>query len=58
MVGRTTVRSSATAIGRGLKPLDDRTDPRTKLGGLNNQTPVVKKNLLKKKYSVKMQKRY
>ncbi|MCI82550.1 hypothetical protein A2U01_0103824, partial [Trifolium medium] len=26
LVGRTTVRSSATAIGMGLKPLDVRTD--------------------------------
>jgi hypothetical protein len=27
LVGRTTVRSPATAIGRGLEPLDARTDP-------------------------------
>ncbi|PNY00604.1 hypothetical protein L195_g023888, partial [Trifolium pratense] len=31
--GRTTVRSPATVIGRGLKPLDVRTDPGTRLGG-------------------------
>ncbi|MCH89876.1 hypothetical protein A2U01_0010780, partial [Trifolium medium] len=31
--GRTTVRSPANAIGTGLKPLDARTDPRTRSGG-------------------------
>jgi hypothetical protein len=31
LVGRTTVRSLATAIGRGLEPLDVRTDPQTRL---------------------------
>ncbi|MCI57024.1 hypothetical protein A2U01_0078275, partial [Trifolium medium] len=33
LVEKTTVRSSATAIGRGLKPLDVRTDSRIRLGG-------------------------
>ncbi|MCI77321.1 hypothetical protein A2U01_0098591, partial [Trifolium medium] len=27
LVGRITVRSSATATGRGMEPLDARTDP-------------------------------
>ncbi|MCI80863.1 hypothetical protein A2U01_0102134, partial [Trifolium medium] len=33
LVGRTTVRSPATTIERGLKSLDVRTDSRTRSGG-------------------------
>jgi hypothetical protein len=38
-----TVRSPATAIGRGMEPLDARTDPQIKLGGPVGRILVVKK---------------
>jgi hypothetical protein len=42
LVGRTTVRSTTTAIGRGPERLDAKTDPRTILGGPMGWIPVVK----------------
>jgi hypothetical protein len=35
------------AIGRGMKPLDARTDSQTKLGGPVGRIPVVKKMILR-----------
>jgi hypothetical protein len=37
LVGRITVRSPASAIGRGLEPLDVRTDPEPDSTGDKNQ---------------------
>lgn len=42
LVGRTTIRSLATATGRGLEPLDIRTDPQIRLNDLVGWLLVVK----------------
>jgi hypothetical protein len=46
-LGREDHSPHATATGRGLEPLDAKTDPQTKLGGLVGRIIVVKKKILR-----------
>jgi hypothetical protein len=50
----TTIRSTATTIGRGLEPLDARTDPRTKLDGQMSRILVVKEKRKKQRSYIRM----
>jgi hypothetical protein len=43
LVGRTTVRSPATTIGRGLKPLDELTPEPDSTGSENQKKKIINK---------------